>query len=128
MTPERKAQEGTNADGWSAQYALESELSSAVAEYLKKRSDVLLTRVEAGGEGKKRLTEKGTGDWCGCVYPSGLHLEIELKKKGGVSRPSQIDRCRAVRRMGGMYEVCRSVAEVHAAIEAAKRQAERRVG
>jgi len=103
---------------WASHYELESELASAVDEYLSKRGDVLITRVEAGGQSKKRLTLKGTADRVG-VCLGGKHIELELKNRTGKSSPAQIARGEKIRKLGGVYEVCRSVAEVHAAIEKA---------
>lgn len=98
----------------------EAALSKAVAEYLALRFDVLITRVEAGAKDPRdRRTEAGTADWCG-VVEGGRHIEIELKAPTGRSRPSQLARCRAVERLGGVYAVCRSVSDVKIAIERAK--------
>lgn len=113
---------------WSATYELESELSAAVHEYLKRRSDHCITRVEAGRTAHRKSygkTKKGTADWAGPVR-GGMHVEIELKKRKGVSSPEQIARGQKVRSLGGVYEVCRSVGDVHRAIESAMPDEERR--
>jgi hypothetical protein len=108
------------ATDWRREWDLEADLSAAVAAYLEHRGDVLLTRVEAGGTSRKRQTLKGTADWCGVVL-GGQHIELEMKSRTGTSRPAQLQRCTAVRRMGGRYEVCRSVQAVHEAIEKARK-------
>lgn len=106
---------------WSRQYDSESELSAAVAEYLENRGDVLLTRVEASHSRNRRGTETGSADWQGCTL-GGVHLECELKNRTGKSRPEQVARSQKIRRLGGVYRVCRSVRDVHEAIQAAMRE------
>lgn len=101
------------------EYDLEADLSVEVGKFLRNRSDVLLTRVEAGGEHRKRLTTVGTADWCGLVV-GGRHIEIELKRRDGKSRPAQKARATQVERLGGVYAVCRTVRDVEAAIFRAK--------
>lgn len=107
------------------EYSSESELSVAVSQYLAQRHDHCITRVDSGeARGKRRITAVGTPDWEGCVV-GGVHVEIELKKRKGKSSPEQIARGEKVRALGGIYEVCRSVADVHATIEAATERTER---
>lgn len=101
----------------------EASLSAAVREYLATRRDVLITCVDAADGKGRGKTEPGTGDWCG-VLAGGLHIEIELKSAKGRAREKQLQRQRRVRALGGVYEFCRSVADVHRVIEAAKRAAE----
>ena len=71
---------------------LEKELAKDVAKYFRKRGDLLMTRVEAGGTSRKRVTEPGTADWVGCLYPHGTHIEIELKTRTGAARKAQLER------------------------------------
>jgi hypothetical protein len=104
---------------WRQLYATEAELATAVHWYLRQRTDHHITRVEASeAHGRRRGTAKGSPDWSGCVL-GGRHIEIELKSAKGKSKPEQIARGERIRKLGGIYEVCRSVAEVHAAIEKA---------
>ena len=105
---------------WSSTYELEAELTDAVTRYLALRDDVMLKRVEAGGSHRRKLTTRGTADFVGLVQPHGRHIEIECKARTGRSSPDQLAREIKVRRLGGVYEVCRSVRDVHAAIEKAK--------
>ena len=98
----------------------EADLSAAVAEYLALRFDVLITRVEAGGTSRRRITAPGTADWCGVVQ-GGRHIELELKTRTGKLRNLQLDRARRVTRLGGVYAICRSVQDVADAIERARR-------
>src|SRR5260221_6372177 len=102
-------------------YALESDLASAVERYLASRGDVMLTKTDAASSSPKNRGRvvAGTGDYVGLVYPSGRHLEIEEKRTRGARRPKQLERQGKVRAMGGVYEVCESVADVQRAIERA---------
>lgn len=108
---------------WNATYSLESDLKEAVESYLKQRGDVHLDRIESGGVSRKmrgRGAPTGTADFVGVVL-GGRHLEIELKRpKKSHSSPEQIARRDKIRRMGGVSEECRTVAEVHDAIEKAR--------
>jgi hypothetical protein len=117
----RSIDDGAVVSDWRRTYEIESALASAVDEYLAKRGDVLITRVESGGQSKKRLTLKGTADRVGVVGPAGRHIELELKRTNGKSSPAQIARGERIRKLGGVYEVCRSVQQVHEAIERAMR-------
>lgn len=120
-------------------YALESDLVAAVERYLASRGDCLITRVEAGGSSERnRRTAAGTADYVGvvlrrvipdngrssaCAVVVGVHIELELKRDSGKVRLSQLNRQPRVRQLGGVYEICRSVADVQRAIGLAKGEA-----
>lgn len=106
---------------WLHAYELEFDLYREVEQHLRQRGDVLLTPVEAAdARGKGGRTAPGSADFQG-VALGGVHLEVELKSRTGKSRPKQLQRADVVRKMGGVYEVCRTVRDVHEAIEKAKR-------
>lgn len=101
---------------YTAMYETESGLAVAVSWYLRQRGDVLLTPVEAADARGRGKTTPGSADLQGCVL-GGVHLECELKSRLGQSRKKQKERARTVRRLGGVYWVCRCVNDVHDAIE-----------
>lgn len=54
---------------------------------------------------------RGTGDIVGIVAPTGRMIHLECKSATGKQRVAQLAMMRTIRAFGGVYEVCRSLAD-----------------
>lgn len=77
--------------------------------------------VQRGRKRRFRGAPAGTGDLVGYVLGSGLHLEVEIKRPGGRSRPAQRRRREAAAREGWLYVLI--VADASLTLEANVRRA-----
>lgn len=77
--------------------------------------------VQRGRKRRFRGAPAGTGDLVGYVLGSGVHLEVELKRAGGRSRPAQRRRREAAARDGWIYVLI--VADASLTLEANVRRA-----
>ncbi|MBP7704169.1 MAG: VRR-NUC domain-containing protein [Caulobacter sp.] len=72
----------------------------------------------AGGQRKARGVKAGQADYRFVLPPDGRSAEIELKAPGGYQSALQKDWEARVLAAGGLYLVCRSLAEVQGALTA----------
>jgi hypothetical protein len=103
-------------------YPLETDLRSAVEDYLSRRRDLVWSRTDAGGKDPKTRGRNVRAGWSDLtiVVRGGRAVLVELKRpKGGRMRPAQKKLRADVLRLGGVAVVARSVADVHAAVEGA---------
>lgn len=70
------------------------------------------------GDRKRRGVRRGMADYRFVLPPHGQTAEIELKIKGTYQSPDQKAWQSAVVAAGGLYLVCRSIAEVEGALAA----------
>ena len=110
---------------WYSGHATEAELQKAVTEYLAIREaqrDLLWSVTDpAAKEARERgrRVRPGWSDITVCVR-GGRFVGIELKRpRGGRTSPKQVAFREAIIKLGGIAVECRSVAEVHRAIEGA---------
>lgn len=104
----------------------EHQLQLAVAAFLKvampagwpwtavDHAAVLTPRQ--GAQRKARGVKRGQADFRFVLRPDGRSAEIELKVKGGYQSPEQREWDGAITEAGGLYLLCRSVAEVEGAL------------
>ena len=104
----------------------EHALQLAVTEELAWRMppDVPWTSVDhaaklsprQAGERKRRGVKRGQADYRFILPPNGRSSEIELKVRGSYQTPDQKAWEASVLAAGGLYMVCRSMAEVEGAL------------
>jgi hypothetical protein len=70
------------------------------------------------GDRKRRGVKRGQPDYRFVLPPNGRNAEIELKLPGTYQTPEQKAWERATIEAGGLYLVCRSLAEVEGALTA----------
>jgi len=103
----------------------EDGVLKAVTQYLAHRPDVLVWRSNTGAmpNPRGRLVRfgvRGSADLTGLLRPSGVRLEIEVKRPGGGKQTDDQAAYEAsIRSAGGVYILVRSVEECRAKLDAA---------
>lgn len=106
-------------DEWAGVHADENALRAAVEAYLEKRGDLLWTRTDAASKDERargRHVRRGWPDLT-IILEGNRALLIELKTRTGRVSGAQCAILLRAQRMGIPATVCRTVREVHDAIE-----------
>jgi hypothetical protein len=110
---------------WAARHTSEADLMSAVTEYLELRErqrDLFWSVTDPASKDPRergRRVRKGWSDITACVR-GGRFLGIEMKRpKRSRTSAEQLKFRETINKLGGVAVECRSVQEVHAAIERA---------
>ena len=101
----------------------ETQLVKHVLKALAMEPGVTAWRCQSGRRaGISFGLGKGAADVIACVGPYGRFLAIELKTKTGKQSEAQRHWQIELETMGGVYALCRDVAEARAAVQFTRRQ------
>ena len=93
----------------------ESQLRDQICDYLRKKGMLIFRDNQQTGRhfrGVNFRESKGRADILGCIKPTGRFLAIEVKVKGNVPSPEQVQFLDDVARAGGIAFLAYSLNDV----------------